>query len=152
MMFASTSARCRISSAACWTSPQLEIGRAGHVEEDALGALDARLQQGAGDRLTGRVDRPVLAAAATQADERRARVLHHRLTSAKSRLTTPSEVIMSMIPSTACSKHVVDDAECIEHRGVIGENATDTIIRDDDQGVDVGRELGGRCIGDLLPG
>ena len=42
MTFASGSARSRIASAACADLAQAEVGRTGHVEEDAAGALDAR--------------------------------------------------------------------------------------------------------------
>ena len=57
----------------------------------------------------------------------------------------------SMIPWTAWMQDVVDDAERVDHRGVLGEDVRDAVVRDDDQGVDVRGELGRGGLGDPHP-
>ena len=57
---------------------QAEVRGAGDVEQDALGAGDVDLEQRAGDRLAGGLDRAVLAGRPADAHQRRAGVLHDR--------------------------------------------------------------------------
>ena len=70
--------------------------------------------------------------------------------SAKSRLISPGAVIRSMIPCDRLEEDVVDHAERIEHRRVLGEHVGHPIVRDDDQRIDIGLELGRRGLGHAL--
>src|SRR5213594_3785866 len=58
---------------------QGDVLAGGDVEEDALGAVDRRLEQRAGHGLLGRVFGARVAGAVADAHERLARVLHDRL-------------------------------------------------------------------------
>ena len=78
MMFASGSAAARISSAASVTSNRLRLDEPVMLNRMPLGARDVDLEERAGDRLAGGLDRPVLARRATDPHERRAGVLHDR--------------------------------------------------------------------------
>ncbi len=81
---------------------QAEVVAAGHVDQDALGALDARvLEQRVVDGVGGRVDRPVVARARCRCPSGR-RPLPFMIvrTSAKSMLISPGSVIRSEMPCT----------------------------------------------------
>ena len=52
---------------------QSEVGRARNIEQDPASAIDARFEKRAGDRLTSRIGRTMLAAATTQADDQQDR-------------------------------------------------------------------------------
>ena len=79
MMLASACAACDDQRGRLVDLEQAEVGAAGDREQHAVGAVDAGLEQRAGDRHLGRGDRAVLAAGRADAHQRRAGVGHHRL-------------------------------------------------------------------------
>ena len=130
---------------------QSEVWWAGDVEEDPPGAIDAGLQQRAGDRLTRRVGGAVLAGPAAQADERRTGVLHHGPDIGKVEIDQAGCGDEVDDPLDRLMEDVVDDAERVDHRSIVGEDVRDTVVRDDDQGVDVRGELRRGGLGDPQP-
>jgi hypothetical protein len=130
---------------------EAEVGAAGDVEQDALRTGDVDLEERAGDRLARRLDGPVLALAAADAHQRRPGVAHDRADVREVEVDEAGHRDDVADALDALAKHVVDDAEGVEDRGVLLNDVLEAIVGDRDEGVDLGLELFGRLLGDELP-
>jgi hypothetical protein len=149
MMFASGSA-ARGSPRRLGDLEQAEVRRAGDVEQDPLGAGDVDLEERARDRHAGGLDGAVLAGRPADPHERRAGVLHDRPHVGEVEVDQSRHRDDVADPLHALAEHVVDDAEGVDDRRVLLDDVLQTVVRDRDQGVDLGLQLLGRLLGDEL--
>ena len=111
---------------------------------------DVDLEERAGDRLLGGLDRPVLAGRPADPHERRPGVVHDRLHVGEVEVDQPGDRDDVADPLDALAQDVVDDAEGVEDRRVLLDDVAEAVVRDRDQRVDLGLELLGGLLGDQL--
>ena len=116
---------------------QAEVAAAGDVEQDAAGALDARLEQRRADRRPRRLDGAVLAAGHADAHERRAGVLHDGAHVGEVEVDEAGHRDEVGDALHALAQHVVGDLEGLDDRGAPLDHLQQTVVRDDDQRVDL---------------
>ena len=128
---------------------QAQIGRAGDMEQDAVGTVDARLEQRARCRLTRCLDRALLAAPLTEPDQRRSRVLDDRADVGEVEVDETRRRQQLDDALDGLEEHLVDDAERLERRRLGVDDLGDVVVRDGDHRVDLGDQTLGRFLGDL---
>ena len=106
-------------------------------QQHALRAVDAGFEQRAGDRELGGLDRTVLAAGRTDSHERGARALHDRLHVGEVEVdqTRGRDQVGDALDTG--QQHLVGAAEGVEHRYVAVADRQQSVVRDDDEGVDL---------------
>src|SRR5664279_3156223 len=127
-----------------------EVRRAGDVEQDPLRAGDVDLEERARDRLLGGLDRAALAGRSPDPHQGRPGVVHDRLDVREVEVDQARHRDDVADPLDALAEYVVDDAERIEDRGVLGDDVAQPVVRDRDERVDLRLELLGFLLGDEL--
>src|SRR5215204_5322194 len=100
----------------------------------------ARLEQRRRDRLRRGVDRALLALAHADAEQRRAGLGHDRAHVGEVEVDQARQRDQVGDSLHALTQHVVGDAERLDHRRLLVEHRQQTVVRDDDQRVDLVRE------------
>ena len=117
-----------------------EVLASGDVPNDAGGAVDAEVEERRGDGSRGSLARAVLAGGATDTHQRRARVRHHRADIGEIDVDEAGEGDDVADAADALAEDVVGEEEGVLHgeRGV--DRGEETIVGNDDQGIDVAAE------------
>src|SRR3954468_363182 len=115
---------------------QADVLAARDVEQDPGGALDGLLEQRAGDRLLGGLDRAVLAAGLPDAHERRTGVGHDRAHVGEVEVDEAGDRDEVGDPLHALAQDVVGLAEGLEDRRAALDDVQQLLVGDDDQRVD----------------
>ena len=121
-----------------------EVAAALDREQHAVGAVDARLEQRAGDRQLGGLHRAVLAAGRADAHERGPGSLHHRLDVGEVEVDQAGRGDEVGDPLDTGEQHLVGGAERVEHRHPAVADRQQPVVGDDDEGVDLLAQ-GARC-------
>ncbi len=124
-----------------------EVGRAGDAEQDAAGALDAGLQQRAGDGGPGGVDAPALAGGEADAHERRAGVGHDHLHVGEVGVDEARRGDQVGDPLDALEQDLVGGLEGAGQRGLVVDDLEQPVVGDDDEGVDLLLQLADAVLG-----
>jgi hypothetical protein len=120
---------------------QAEVRTALDGQQDAVRAVDARLEQRARDGRFGGLDRAVLAAGRADAHERAAGALHDRLDVGEVEVdqTRRRDQIGDALDTG--EQHLIGRAERVEHADVLVADRQQPVVRDGDEGVDLSRRL-----------
>jgi hypothetical protein len=121
------------------------------MEQDAPGPFDARLEEGARDRLASRFERPVRSLRATQSHEGRPGIPKHRPDVGEVEVDQTRGRDEVQDPLHGLTEHVIYGRERVEHRGVVGHDPGDAVVRDHDERVDVLAQQRGRIVSHLPP-
>ena len=114
-----------------------QIGAADNVEDDAGRALDGRLQKRRVDGETDGVDDAVLALRDADAHVRKSPVLERSAYIRKVEVDERGRDDEIGDAADALLEHFIRNAECIRHRGVLGNDLADLLVRNDDDGIDI---------------
>ena len=128
-----------------------EVGAAGHVEQDALGAGDGGLEQRAGHRVARRVGGTRVAVAEADAHQRRALARHDRLDVGEVEVDEPGEDDQVADALHALAEHVVGQLERLGDRRLLVDHLHQPLVGDGDQGVDPALQVGDAVVGAALP-
>ena len=126
---------------------QTEVGTALDRQQDAVGAVDARLEQRARDSEFGGLHRAVLATGRTDAHERRAGTLHDGLDVGEVEVdqTWGRDEVGDALDTG--QEHLVGRAEGVKHRDGAVADRQQPVVRDDDERVDLFAQRGDAELG-----
>src|ERR1700737_2996679 len=116
---------------------QGDVLAGGDVEEDALGAVDRRLEQRAGNRLLGGVLGPGVAGAVADANQRLTGVLHDRLDVGEVEVDDARLGDQVGDALDALAEDVVRHAECLFEGRLGARDLGEPVVGDDDESVDL---------------
>ena len=147
MMLASGCAACGDQRGRLVDLEEAEVGATGDREQHAVGAVDAGLEQRAGDGHLRGGDRAVLAAGRADAHQRRAGVGHHGLHVGEVEVDQAGGGDQVGDARDALEQHLVGLLEGVEDRHVAVADREQPVVGDDDEGVDLLAELGDALLG-----
>ena len=127
------------------------VGSARDVEDDAVRALDGRLEQRRRDRLLRGIGGSMLAAALADAHHRRPGVGHDRLDVGEIEIDQSGLRDQIADSGDTLAEDVVGIRERFVKRRLLLDDLQDTLVRDRDQRVDLALELGDAVLGNLHP-
>jgi len=114
---------------------QRQVRAAGHIEQDAAGAVNGDVQQLAGDRHLGCNAGFVLAGGVSNRHQRRAAFRHDRLHIRKVQVDQTGDGDQLGNALDALAQHIIGHAEGILQAGALVHNLQQPVIGDDDQRV-----------------
>ena len=116
---------------------QAEVGATLEEHEHAVGAVDRGFQQRRGDGALDGAQRAILAGGRTDTHEGRTGVLHDRLDVVEVHVDEAGGGDQFGDALDTREEHLVGSTESVEHGDVRVRDLQETIVRDDDQGVDL---------------
>ena len=116
---------------------QREVGTASDGEQHAGSARDGCLEQVGVGRLLRRVERTVLARRDADAHHRRARVLHDRADVREVEVDETRDGDEVGDALDALAQGIVGDAERVEHARLLVDDFKQSVVRDDDERIDL---------------